>query len=72
VYSFVVVHQALQGWDGQVPYVVAIIALAEGPRMVSNVVIQPEEVKIGLPVKVLFAQVTDEISLPKFEAANLP
>ena len=72
VYSFVVVHQALQGWKGEVPYVVAIVALAEGPRIVSNLVnVRPEEVKIGMPVSVLFERVTDEIFLPKFQSADL-
>lgn len=72
MYSFVVVHQALQGWHGEVPYIVAIIALAEGPRIVSNLVnVRAEEVKIGMPVSVLFERVTDEISLPKFQTASL-
>src|SRR2546430_899310 len=36
VYSYVVVHQALDpAWQGDVPYVVAIIALAEGPHILS-------------------------------------
>ena len=70
LYSFVVAHQALQGWIGEVPYVVAIIELVEGPHILSNVVnASPENVKIGMPVKVFFQRVTDEISLPKFQPA---
>ncbi len=50
-----------------VPYVVAIIELAEGPRMMSNIVdVEPEDVRIGMPVEVTFEDITGDISLPKF------
>jgi uncharacterized OB-fold protein len=55
VYSYVIAHEALRGWTGEVPYVVAIIELAEGPRMISNVVDTPfDRIKIGMPVTVFF------------------
>jgi uncharacterized OB-fold protein len=50
---------------------VAIIELAESPHMLSNLVnVHPEDVKIGMPVRVFFERVTDEISLPKFQPVN--
>jgi uncharacterized OB-fold protein len=50
-----------------VPYVVAIIDLDEGPRMMSNVIdTAPEEVRVGMPVEVVFEDITEEITLPKF------
>lgn len=68
VYSFVIVHQPLRGWEAEVPYVVAIIVLDEGPHVLSNVVgVAVERVEIGMPVQVIFEKVTDEISLPKFK-----
>ena len=37
------------------PYVIARIALAEGPRMISNVVgCAPESVRVGMPVRARF------------------
>lgn len=49
-----------------VPYVVAVVELAEGPRLVSNVVgISPERVCVGMPVRVEFERVGD-IRLPVF------
>ncbi len=67
VYSFVIVQEALRGWELEVPYVVAIIELDEGPHVLSNVVgVATGRVEIGMPVSVFFEQVTDEISLPKF------
>ena len=53
----------LAGTDG-----VALIELAEGVRMMSNVLTDdPAKVKIGAPVRVTFERASDEITLPKFE-----
>jgi len=53
-----------------VPYVVALIDLEEGPRMMSNLVgIQAEQARVGMPVKVVFEKITEEITLPKFRPA---
>lgn len=56
IYTFTVVRQALgKGWDEHVPYVVAVIELVEGVRMLSNLVnVPPEAVQIGMPVEVVF------------------
>ena len=49
------------------PYVIALIALAEGPVMMSNVVgCAPEDVIVGMPVEVLFETWSEEITVPKF------
>ncbi len=72
VYSFVIVRESLRGWKFEVPYVVAIIELAEGRHMLSNVVgIPVEHVQIGMRVNVFFEQITDEISLPKFKPVEV-
>ncbi|UCD56377.1 MAG: OB-fold domain-containing protein [Candidatus Hydrogenedentota bacterium] len=50
-----------------IPYVVAIIDVDEGPRMISNMVeIAPEDMRVGMPVRVVFENITDDIALPKF------
>jgi uncharacterized protein len=71
VYSFTVNHRAPHpGYRDQVPFVLAIIELAEGPRMMSHVVdCDPESVTIGMAVTVTFDDVTAEITLPKFRPA---
>ena len=68
VYSFTIVHKALDECFGPLlPYVYAVIELAEGVRLSSNVVgIAPEDVRVGLPVRVVFEDATPEISLPRF------
>ena len=52
------------------PYTVALIELREGPRLISNIVgCAPEEVGVGMPVRVRFEDV-GEFTLPRFEPAH--
>ena len=68
VHSYTVCHRAFHpGFAEDVPYVAAIIELAEGVRMMSNVIdVDPSKVHIGMQVEVVFEDVTEEITLPKF------
>jgi uncharacterized OB-fold protein len=68
VYTFTVTHQnQAPGFRDELPYVFAIVELAEGVRVVTNVVgCPPDAVRIGMPVEVVFEDVTPEITLPKF------
>jgi uncharacterized OB-fold protein len=74
VYTRTIVRQAhIEPFRSMVPYVVALIELDEGPRMMSNVVgCGPEEVKIGARVRVLFEAVSDDAAVPLFELAPGP
>jgi uncharacterized OB-fold protein len=68
VYSYTVMHRApASSFNEELPYVVALVQLDEGVRMISNIVgCSPEDVHIGMPVNVIYEDVTDEISLFKF------
>lgn len=56
-----------EAYAAQVPYVVAIVRLQEGPTMMTNIVgCAPESVAIGMPVEVVFEDVNDAITLPQF------
>lgn len=52
VHTFITVHQRYHPvFADLIPYNVSVIELAEGPRIVSNVVsIDPHDVRIGMPV----------------------
>ncbi|WP_323177951.1 OB-fold domain-containing protein [Streptomyces sp. NBC_00083] len=69
VFSFVVMyHPPFPAFDP--PYAVGLIELAEGVRMISNVVGVPaDEVRIGMPVRLEFTRVDAELELPLFRAA---
>ncbi|MFI1563721.1 OB-fold domain-containing protein [Streptomyces sp. NPDC020490] len=66
VYSYVVVHHpSVPGFDP--PYAVALVELAEGVRMVGNVVGVPcDDVRIGLPVRLAFRAGGEDPVLPVF------
>ena len=54
-------------FENEIPYVVAYVELDEGPRLMTNVIdCNPDELRCDLPVEVVFDDVTDEISLPRF------
>jgi len=72
VFSWVVFHQLYHpGFKEELPYNVSLIQLKEGPRMMSNVIrCRNEDLKIGMPVEVVFEDITDEFTLPKFKPAE--
>ena len=51
----------------EAPYVYALIELDEGPMFGTNVIgCKPEDVKIGMPVEVVFSDVEADLILPQF------
>lgn len=71
VHSFTVVHRAAKpAFAEDVPYVLAIVELEEGFRMMSNILgCELENVRIGMPVRLTFEERGDGVLLPQFEAA---
>jgi len=56
-----------EAYAADVPYVVALVRLDEGPVMMCNVIgCDPDSVAVGMPVEVVFEDRTDEISMPQF------
>jgi uncharacterized OB-fold protein len=68
VYSFTVTHQnQAPGFREALPYVLAYVELEEGVRLLTNIVgCSPENVRIGLPVEVEYAQLEGDIAVPRF------
>ena len=68
IYSYTIIRQNKSPeFAKDTPYNVAIVQLEEGPRMLSNIVdIAPAELRVELPVTVVFDRVSDTISLPRF------
>jgi uncharacterized OB-fold protein len=69
VYTYTVVYHATHAaMADKVPYICALIQLEEGPRVLTNLrKCTEEEAHIGMPVRLTFEPLTDEISLPQFE-----
>jgi uncharacterized OB-fold protein len=68
IFSYNVMHQVYHpGFAAEVPYAVVIVELAEGLRMISNVVDLPvDQITIDMPVEVVFEAISPLITLPKF------
>ncbi|MFD0022720.1 bifunctional MaoC family dehydratase N-terminal/OB-fold nucleic acid binding domain-containing protein [Streptomyces sp. NPDC058382] len=75
VFSYVVMHHppfpAFSTSDEAGPYAVALIELAEGVRMVSNVIGVPyDKVRVGMPVRLEFLRTDTELELPVFRGSE--
>jgi uncharacterized protein len=70
LFTYSIAHRApTPAFRDRVPYIAAIVELEEGARMPTNLVeIEPDpaKIRIGMAVEVVFDDVSDTISLPKF------
>ena len=67
VHTFVISHLPIPPMETAGPYVIAVVELAEGPRMMSNLIIDaPDQPTVAMPVEIVYDDVTDEVTLPKF------
>lgn len=70
--SWVRFHRAY--WDGfraDLPYLVALVGLEEGPMLMTNIVGDvPGSPTIGQGVEVVFETIDDEVTLPKFRLTS--
>jgi uncharacterized OB-fold protein len=69
IYSRTIIRQnPSRSFKHMIPFIVALVDLDEGPRMMTNVVGTPAEaVRIGDRVRVTFEPVSDAAALPLFE-----
>ena len=68
IFSFVTYHRVYHpAFAKEVPYVVALVELDEGPRLLTNIVgVPPEQVVCDMPVKVIFDDYDEDVAVPKF------
>lgn len=73
VYSYSVVHTHPDpAFKQRVPYVVALVTLAEGARLMTEIVdCPPDTVRVGMAVVVDFRRVSEEVALPVFRPADV-
>ncbi|HTH28498.1 MAG TPA: OB-fold domain-containing protein [Sphingobium sp.] len=72
LYSYVINHRPRPDM-GTEPYAIAVVELAEGPRLMTNIVNcpqTPEALELDMPLQVHFQRESDEITLPLFEPAR--
>jgi uncharacterized OB-fold protein len=71
LYTYSIVHvNDLPPWRERVPYVAAVVELAEGPRMMTNIVgCDPDELAVDMPLQVDFRD-EGEVMVPVFRPAE--
>src|SRR5437764_3124147 len=70
VFSYVVHHHPPVPGK-QLPFVVALVELEEGVRVMAELLdVSPLDVHIGLPVEIAFVQVDDDLTLPAWKVAR--
>lgn len=72
VHSWTVTHHAFHpGFKPDLPYTLVTVDLDEGVRMQAQLRgLDPRELRVGLPVRVAFEQVTEGLTLPVFVPAE--
>ena len=71
LYSYVINHLPSAGFTP--PFVIAVVELEEGPRLMSNIVEceqTPEALELDMPLEVTFEKLNDDITLPQFKPAK--
>jgi uncharacterized OB-fold protein len=67
IYSFTIVRRPSGAYAGVDPYVLAYVELAEGPRMLTNIVdCDPMSVTVDQEVEVVFHKTAEAMALPRF------
>ena len=71
VSSWVVFHQSyFKSFDADIPYNVVEVELDEGPRILANIVgTSNDKIRVGIPVEIVFDDVTEEVTLARFKVA---
>lgn len=74
LHAFEIAYRSLNpGFKVEPPYVLAMIELEEGPRMMSNLInIEPDPavIKCDMPVEVVYEKLTDDVTIPLFQPAS--
>jgi uncharacterized OB-fold protein len=72
VYTYTLVHRPIAAGQ-ELPFAIAVIALEDsgGLRMISNVVgVAPGELAIGLPVELVWEDMSPDLAIPRFRPAR--
>ena len=71
VYTYTIVHRPIAGGQA-LPFLIAVITLEDGGgvRFISNLVdVAAQDVAIGMPVEVVWEDMSDDLAIPRFRPA---
>ncbi len=70
LYTYAIQYRPLNPeWADDVPYVTAVVELEEGVRLFTLLVEcepDPQKLRIGMPVEVVFEELNEEVTIPRF------
>jgi hypothetical protein len=73
LYSYVICHRPAPGFEDEVPYILALVDLEEGPRMMTNIVgvpADPSALELDMELTVTFEKRRGGVLLPQFRPAS--
>ena len=73
LHTFVINYRPPRNFPQQQPFILGIVELDEGARMLSNIVgidADPQLLRCDMPVEVVFEEITEAITLPKFRPVS--
>jgi uncharacterized protein len=73
LHTYEIINRAPAAFAQDAPYVLAVVELDEGPRMLTNIVgVEPEPAKLplDLPLEIVYDDASETITLPKFRPAG--
>jgi uncharacterized OB-fold protein len=74
LYTYVIAHHPAPGFEADAPYVIAVVELEEGPRMMANIVgIEPDPalLELDMPLEVVFTE-RGPMTVPNFRPTGGP
>jgi uncharacterized OB-fold protein len=68
LHTFAIMYQRYHpGFAEEIPYNIAVVELAEGPRLNTNIIgVANADLRVGMPLEVTFAEQGEGVVLPKF------
>jgi uncharacterized OB-fold protein len=73
LHTYQIVHRGAPAFAREAPYVLAVVELEEGPRMMTNIVgvtPQPADLPVDMLLEIVYVDVNDAITLAKFRPAS--
>ena len=71
LYTWSVIHNNdLPPWPARVPYIAAVVELAEGPKMMTQIVgAEGDDLSIGMALSMEFVKLDDQLTIAAFHPA---
>ena len=71
--TYVIAHRGHPAFTEDGPYIIAVVELDNGARLMTNIIgvedATPEQLPVGAAVEIVYADVNDDVTLPHFQLA---